>query len=49
MLVVGDREQQQGMVAVRQREGGDLGAMAVEGLMERMRGEEGGTSPAAQR
>ena len=39
MLVVGDREQEQGAVAVRQREGGDLGAMALETLVERLRGE----------
>ena len=39
MLVVGDREQEQGAVAVRQREGGDLGAMALEALVERLMGE----------
>ena len=39
MLVVGDREQEQGVVAVRQREGGDLGAMPLETLAERMMGE----------
>ena len=36
MLVVGDREQEQGAVAVRQRERGDLGAMPVADLLERM-------------
>ena len=39
MLVVGDREQEQGAVAVRQREGGDLGAMPLPELVERLRAE----------
>ena len=39
MLVVGDREQEQGAVAVRHREEGDLGAIPVEALLERL-GEE---------
>ncbi len=39
MLVVGDREQEQGAVSVRQREQGDLGAMPVGDLLERMREE----------
>jgi threonyl-tRNA synthetase len=41
MLVVGDREQEQGAVSVRQREGGDLGSMPLEALVERMMGEIG--------
>ena len=36
MLVVGDREQEQGAVAVRHREGGDLGAIPVRALLERL-------------
>ena len=39
MLVVGDREQEQGAVSVRQREEGDLGSMALEDLAGRMQGE----------
>ncbi len=34
MLVVGDREAEAGAVAVRQRDGGDLGAMPVGGFVE---------------
>jgi threonyl-tRNA synthetase len=41
MLVLGDREQEQGAVSVRLREGGDLGAMPVEAVVERMMGEGG--------
>jgi threonyl-tRNA synthetase len=41
MLIVGDREQEQDAVSVRQREGGDLGAMPLEALAERMMGEIG--------
>ncbi len=36
MLVVGDREQEDGAVAVRTREGGNLGAMAVDDLLARL-------------
>ena len=39
MLVVGDREQEQAAVSVRQREEGDLGSMALADLAERMKGE----------
>ena len=39
MLVVGDREAEAGAVAVRQRDGGDLGAMPVEELVEVLRKE----------
>ena len=39
MLVVGDREQEQGAVSVRQRERGDLGSMALEALVGMMMGE----------
>lgn len=42
MLVVGDREQEDGAVAVRTREGGNLGAVPVEELLERLAGELGG-------
>ena len=34
MLVVGDREMEAGAIAVRQRDGEDLGAMAVAGFLE---------------
>jgi len=36
MLVVGDREQEDGAVAVRTREGGNLGAMALDDLLARL-------------
>lgn len=39
MLVVGDREQEQGAAAVRLRSGVDLKAMSVEAIIERIRGE----------
>ena len=39
MLVVGDREQEDGAVAVRTREGGNLGAMPLGELEERLAGE----------
>lgn len=39
MLVVGDREQEQGAAAVRLRSGVDLKAMPVEAIIERIRGE----------
>jgi len=39
MLVVGDREQEQGAVAVRQRSGEDLGAQALEAFAARAREE----------
>jgi len=38
-LVVGDKEMQAGTVAVRNRAGEDLGAMAVDALLERLRSE----------
>ena len=41
MLVVGDREQEQNSVAVRTREGGNLGAMPVAELLGRLAGERG--------
>ena len=44
MLVVGDREQEDGAVAVRTREGGNLGVMPVEDLLARLAGELGSTS-----
>jgi threonyl-tRNA synthetase len=43
MLVVGDREQEQGAVAVRQREGGDLGAMPLSELLDRLQDEVAGS------
>jgi threonyl-tRNA synthetase len=39
MLVVGDREQEGGAVAVRAHEEGELGTMPVDGFTERVRGE----------
>ena len=36
MLVVGDREAEAGAVAVRQRDGGDLGAMPVEEFVAKL-------------
>ncbi|PKB79848.1 MAG: threonine--tRNA ligase [SAR202 cluster bacterium Io17-Chloro-G9] len=42
MLVVGDREQEEGAVSVRHREEGDLGGMEVEALLERLAGGVGG-------
>jgi threonyl-tRNA synthetase len=39
MLVVGDREQEQGAVAVRQRSGEDLGAMPLAAFAARAKEE----------
>ncbi|MES9946196.1 MAG: threonine--tRNA ligase [Candidatus Thiodiazotropha sp.] len=39
LLVVGDREMEEGTVAVRTRGGEDLGAMPIEAFIERMRSE----------
>ena len=39
MLVLGDKEVENGVVAVRARNGGDLGVMSVDALLERMREE----------
>ena len=39
MLVVGDKELEQGAVAVRHREDGDLGPMPLAGLLERLESE----------
>ena len=39
MLVLGDREAEAGTVAVRLRDGQDMGSMPVEQLIDRMRGE----------
>ena len=36
MLIVGDKEVEQGVVAVRSRKGGDLGTMTLEQLLERL-------------
>ena len=44
LLVVGDREKEQGQVAVRTRGGEDLGSMPVEAFLAKLRAE---TSPAA--
>ncbi|MFT3806036.1 threonine--tRNA ligase [Arenimonas sp.] len=44
LLVVGDREKEQGQVAVRTRSGEDLGSMPVEAFLAKLRAE---TSPAA--
>ena len=42
MLVVGDREQEAGAVAVRQREGANLGAMPLGDFLDMMRQEAAG-------
>ena len=39
MLVLGDKEVEDGVVAVRARKGGDLGVMSVDALLARMREE----------
>ena len=39
MLVVGDREAEAGAVAVRSRDGGDLGAMPLAEFVELLAGE----------
>jgi threonyl-tRNA synthetase len=41
MLVVGDREAEAGAVAVRQRDGGDLGAMPVDEFVQLLRKDNG--------
>jgi threonyl-tRNA synthetase len=41
LLVVGDREKEQGLVAVRTRSGEDLGSFTVADLVERLRAENG--------
>jgi threonyl-tRNA synthetase len=40
LLVVGDREKEDGLVAVRTRGGEDLGSMTVAGFAERLRSED---------
>jgi threonyl-tRNA synthetase len=42
LLVVGDREAESGAVAVRTRQGEDLGGMSLEGLIERLQGDVAG-------
>ena len=42
LLVVGDREKENGTVAVRTRGGEDLGSMSVDDFANRLRGEQGG-------
>ncbi len=39
MLVMGDREVEQGSVSVRSRDAGDLGAMSVEGFLSKAQAE----------
>jgi threonyl-tRNA synthetase len=39
MLVVGEREQGEGSVALREHRGGDMGSMPTQGLVERLQGE----------
>ena len=34
MLIVGQKEQEEGLVAVRKRDGGDMGSMSVEEFLE---------------
>ena len=41
LLVVGDREKENGMIAVRSRSGEDLGSMALEDFITRLRAENG--------
>jgi threonyl-tRNA synthetase len=41
LLVVGDREKENGLVAVRARSGEDLGSMTPEAFAERLRAERG--------
>jgi threonyl-tRNA synthetase len=41
LLVVGDREKENGMIAVRSRSGEDLGSMALEDFVTRLRAENG--------
>ena len=38
MLVVGDREMEEGIVAVRERKSGDLGTMTLEEFTQKARG-----------
>jgi threonyl-tRNA synthetase len=45
MLVVGDREQESGRVALRHREAGDLGSVSLEEFLERLRPELGPPPP----
>ena len=42
LLVIGDREKEQGMVAVRTRAGEDLGTMSLEAFIEKIRDEKHG-------
>jgi len=42
LLVVGDREAESGAVAVRTRQGEDLGSMSLEGLIGRLQGDVAG-------
>ncbi len=39
MLVIGDKEAEEGVVAVRSRKEGDLGTMTLDAFMEKLRGE----------
>jgi len=39
MLVIGDKEAENGTVAVRSRSEGDLGAMPIDAFVERILGE----------
>ena len=39
MLVVGDKEAEEGTVSVRHRKDGDLGSMTLEAFMDKMRAE----------
>ena len=38
-LVAGDREKEQGLIAVRNRSGEDLGTMTLEAFVEKLRSE----------
>ena len=39
MLIIGDKEKEEGTVSVRMREKGDIGSMAVEEFAERVKKE----------
>ena len=41
LLVVGDREKENGMIAVRTRSGEDLGTMSLQGFLDKLRAENG--------
>jgi threonyl-tRNA synthetase len=44
LLVVGDREKEEGLIAVRARSGEDLGSLKLSELIDRLRAENGPTA-----